>query len=445
MSTLEFGKMSAGPKNDPRFPGAKVGEEAARRGAYIRIGVLRLRQKGIPMYFGKMKARDLVDIADVDEFQEEELDGYQRELLKRRAQDIFRYLIECPIAIMPSVFISLREGAKFTPNVSDGEIGALEIPRYKGAVWMIDGQHRIAGFEAVLKGEGGKLARLETTDPEILAEIGNYEVPLVLIDSAETIDIIRPKLKNPEVFTSEDVERVVFTVVNKTAVSINPTLKDQLVLKIYEAGIGGIPFIEKEEWRTIATKIVVGLHKDGRLGSPLAQKINITGASGMGRVVKLNSFVTSLQPLIRDNKGFKALGGNDEYTQEKFNYVLNYWRAVESVCKEGFQYARDYMVLKTVGVYSLNWLADDVFDWCRSEKTQPTKENILKFIDSLASFEWHKERSKLAFLGGLKGVKEAHRLLLEHLKNSGVVNASQTCKHLLTKQERQAELQEVLE
>lgn len=413
--------------------------ESSGNAATIRIEVMKLHQKGIPMYFGKMKARDLVDVADVDEFEEKELDGYQRQLLRRRTDDILNYLVHCPIAVMPGVFISLRKGGKFTPPKEANELGTIEIPRSKGAVWMIDGQHRIAGFEKVLRGEGGKLVRLQAAEPEILAEIADYEVPVLLIDSQEAIDLVKPKLKKPNAFTSEDVERTVFTVVNKTAVSINPTLKDQLVLKIYEAGITGIPFIEKEEWRTIATKIVVELHRDEHHGSPLARKINVTGASGMGRVVKLNSFVTSLQPLVRDNKSFKSLGGSDEYTQEKLSYVVEYWKSVGALCKDGFQYEKDYMVLKTIGVYSLNWLADDVLDWCEVESLALTSENILRFIGPLKTFEWHKERSKFAFLGGLKGVREGHRLLLEHLRKNGVTKSSMICKHLLTREERQVQ------
>jgi DGQHR domain-containing protein len=404
----------------------------------IRLEVIKLRQKGIPMYFGKMRAKDLVDVADVDTFEEEELEGYQRELLRKRTEDIRNYLVNCPIAIMPSVFISLRDRAKFVETDGSRGLGVIDIRREKGAIGMIDGQHRIAGFERVLKGEGRKLVRLQTSDPEVIADIAEYEIAVVILDSQEAIDLVRPQLANPDVFTKEDVERTVFTVVNKTAVSINPTLKDQLVLKIYEAGIKGIPFIEKEPWRTTATKIVIALHKDGRYGSPLAGKVNMTGASGMGRAVKLASFVTSLRPLVKENQTFKPLGGSEGYTEEKLKYVVEFWKGVAAVCKDGFQYPKDYMLLKAIGVYTVNALADDVLDWLNAENLELTVQNVLKFIAPLETFEWHKERSSLAFLSSLKGVREGHRLLLEHLRKAGVVGAAETCKHMPKKEERQA-------
>src|SRR2546430_156705 len=175
----------------------------------IRLEVMKLKQKGIPMYFGKMRARDLVDVADVDTFEAEELEGYQRELMRKRTEDIRNYLVNCPIAVMPSVFISLQDRAKFVETDVARGLGTIDIPREKGAVGMIDGQHRIAGFERVLKGEGRKLMKLQATDPEVVADIAEYEVPVVILDSQEAIDLVKPKLTNPNSFTKEDVERTV--------------------------------------------------------------------------------------------------------------------------------------------------------------------------------------------------------------------------------------------
>lgn len=429
-------KGPSAPANVLQLLGTEAEEGVSRQS--VEVNVIRIRQKDVPMYFGKMTARDLLRLYDIDAFKEEELVGYQRELYRERTTEVFEYLVECPIAVMPGVFVSLRQGGSFKPQSKDGDLGVLEIPYRKGAVWMIDGQHRLGGFEKALRGEG-ELVGVETTDQETLSNLMQYELPVVFVDSFEAAQRVKPYLKNPDANLDPiDIERVIFTVVNKTAKSINPSLKDSLLYKIHDAGIGGIPFIGKEEWRATATKIAIELHKGGKFSSPLIGKINIGGQKGLKRPVRLNSFVSSLERLIRDNSSFKNLGGNEGYTPEKFNYVLAYWNALSEICKEGFQYERDYMVLKTIGVYSLNRLASDVFDWLQGEGLTPSKENIIKFIAPLKTYKWSKEDSPLAAYGGLKGVREAYKRLLEHLASNGISKASDTLEEIRKKEEERA-------
>ena len=374
------------------------------------------------MYMGKMTARELLSLYDIDAFKEESLDGYQRELYKTRANEIFTYLVQCPIAVMPGVFVSLRsDGHSFKEK--QGDLGTLEIPYKKGAVWMIDGQHRLGGFEKAFKGEG-EIVEIEAADKETLEELLAYELPVVFVDTGEAVKLVKDSLENSTVeIDSKDIESVIFTVVNKTAKSINASLKDALLFKIHEAGIPGIPFIKREEWRSTATRMAISLYKDTK--SPLYLKINIAGTKGLKRPIRLNSFVSSLVRLVRDNQKFGMLTYD-----EKLSFVRSYWNALADVCHEGFQYDTEYMLLKTIGVYSVDWLANDVFNWFDKSGARPTRETIRGLIEPLKTFKWSKADSPLAAFGGLKGVAAAHKLLLQHLADNGILQAAETLEEM---------------
>ncbi len=422
METLQSQTGPVAPENVPSLLGAKAEEGGSGRPKVVRVDVIRLRQKEIPMYMGKMTAKDLLSLYDIDAFKEENLDGYQRELYKTRANEIFTYLVQCPIAVMPGVFVSLRtNGHSFKEK--DGDLGTLEIPYKKGAVWMIDGQHRLGGFEKAAKGEG-EVVEIEAADAETLEGLLAYELPVVFVDTSEAVKLVKDSLENSSVdIDSKDIESVIFTVVNKTAKSINASLKDALLYKIHEAGIPGIPFLKKEEWRSTATRMAIALYKDVK--SPLYLKINIAGTKGLKRPIRLNSFVSSLVRLVRDNQTFSRLT-----FEEKLTFVRGYWNALADVCHEGFQYDTEYMLLKTIGVYSVDWLANDVFNWCDKNVTRPTREVIRGLIEPLKTFKWSKADSPLAAFGGLKGVAAAHKLLLQHLADNGILQAAETLEEM---------------
>ena len=153
---------------------SKMADEARQEPEVSRIQVIRLFQKGLEMYVGKVRAKTLLKLCDVDKFEEKELTGYQREVYRERTAELVEYLDECPVAVMPGLFASLRD-AKFVQQSED--VGILEIPNKKGSVWIIDGQHRIGGFERIRD----KFVFEEnlTISPELYSSLMNYEICLL--------------------------------------------------------------------------------------------------------------------------------------------------------------------------------------------------------------------------------------------------------------------------
>jgi DGQHR domain-containing protein len=369
----------------------------------ISVSVIRLCQKGIELYIGKMKTRDILQLYEIDKFKDEELEGYQREQYEDRTSELTEYLAKCPVAVMPSLFVSLRK-AKYIPKNDD--FGLLEIPRSKGSIWIIDGQHRIGGFEKVYH-KFTFAKNLTDGDPELFSVLMDYELPILFLDTQKAARAVNDYNNGgSRDITPEDLERAIFFIVNKTQKGISPSLKDALLYRIKLGGIDGIPAIRKEKWRIHAAHIGISLNRE--IDSPLVGMINIGGKAGTGKPIQLNSFVSSLEPLFK-YEDFAKLSD-----WERLKFIKTYWSMIKKMFPEAFgsNTWRNYMLLKAIGIYSLNQLAYDIYKILASNNYRLDDQEILKKIVSpMATFDWSTDKSPLSALGGLKGVRQGYEKL----------------------------------
>ncbi|MHC3129887.1 MAG: DGQHR domain-containing protein [Candidatus Bathyarchaeota archaeon] len=387
---------------------SKLANEDRLQPDFIRVQVIRLTQKGLEMYIGKLTAKDLIKLSDVNKFEEKELTGYQREVYRERTSDLVEYLDKCPVAVMPGIFVSIRN-AKFIPQ--SGDVGILEIFNKKGSIWIIDGQHRIGGFERVRN----KFVFEENTtiSPDLFSSLMNYEIPIVFVNSKQLAQkISSSKRKSEQTIEAEDLERAMFFIVNKTQKGINPSLKDALLYRINIGGIDGIPALRKEKWRINGASIAISLNHDAE--SPLKELINVSGKRLQGKPVQLNSFVSSLEKLLRDTT-FTSLG-----ISEQLLFVRTFWTVLSRILPQAFdlETSKDYMVLKALGLHCIHLIAYDILKKCIDESLDCFEEAVLsKMLEPLKSFDWTTQTSPLSSLGGMKGVKEAYRILTEALNS----------------------------
>lgn len=373
------------------------------------INVIKLNQKGMSIYVGKVNAIQLLILVSSEQWNESTTNGFQREIFQEKAREIKNYIDQCPIPMIPAFLASFREG-RFIPN--DGAVGKLELPIIPGLISILDGQQRTAGFEVIFKtfqkifNEHGFYEDTKLLDKYI--ELLNFEIPIVFIDSKEIADKLHREESLREI-EPMDIERAFFFVINKTQKPVNPSLKDQLAYRTLSVGIKGIPSIEKEKWRTEIVPIANELNKSK---GALHDRFNLSGKSGMRKPIPLNAFVTSLRPLFVLNKEFSQLT-----FQQKSRYLENYWYAVKETFPDSFKPKKKSLLTKSVGVFALNYLASDIFLMCMSQNLDPTKkENTMRYISKLRDFDWDIKSSPIAFLGGKKGVMKAHEVLLSKLE-----------------------------
>jgi len=384
------------------------------------LPVLRLHQKNVTLYAGKLKVKDLLNLYGVYNFEEERLQGYQREIYDDQVNELYQYLLNFPLAIMPGIFISVREGVKYIEKRYDGsednykDFGTLEIPLRRGAFWIIDGQHRISSFEKIL----ANIGRFQLEDSiykDSLFTFLDYELPVTFVDSKEAIDFLNKEQKLE--LTPADIERAVFFIINKTQRRLSPSLKDTLQYCIKNSGLNGIPSIEKEAWRTEAAAI--GITLNSMEDSSLFVKINISGSRGLNRPLQLNSFVSSLKPIF----------GNETFSrfehESKTNLLFLYWNEIKKLNHHAFSEEdyRKYLLLKSIGVYSLNLILLKYVE--NNESNIIDKEKIVKFVAKMKGFDWLKISSPLAHFGGMSGVREAYRILSDYMKLDGPAEVSE--------------------
>ncbi len=409
---------------------SRILDPKATQSDVLRVGVMELKQGNVTAYIGKMKPTDVLDLYDLKRWSVVQLDGYQRGLYEERKKEVAQYLRNCPIPVLPAILVSIRGDSRFISE--NGDFGFLEIPKRKGSIILIDGQHRVSGFEwyaeQMLEMQAGdnriKLDRLD------LMRILSFEVPVVFLNSETAAEVLNRDRDSTCVgngVTPEDVERVVFYTLNKTQRGIAPSLQDVLKFFIGRSGIRGIPSIERDGWRVSAAEIGYRMNTEA---SPLKGMINLSGGSGMGPV-QLNSFVTSMKPLFT-LQSFLNLS-----PESKYGFIKVYWSVLKELFKEGFQNSTDYLILKSIAIYSLNWLAADIYRWCDSKNGQSTAQDVLGFLQPLRGFNWRTkgpEPSPLKAFGGTVGARQAYRILLKRLARGGVSEARERLRKLKVSQ-----------
>jgi DGQHR domain-containing protein len=420
---------------DPRLSLlSKMAQETGKHNEIVEVTAIKLVQKEIEMYIGKMKITDILNLYELDKFKEEELEGYQRERYEERTSQLVEYLEKSPLAIMPALLVGLRE-TNFIP-ISDN-IGTLRINRKKGAIWIIDGQHRVGGFSKIRE----QFMFTKKLGASLFTDLMDYELPVVFIDSEGAAEKIKSKgAKGTASLSAQDIEKTIFFVVNKTQRGISPSLKDALLYSIKTSGIEGLALVDKEGWRIIGAQIAITLNC--KENSPLRAKINVSGQRNSGKPIQLNSFVSSLEILFKD-KEFSNLSVDD-----KIGFIETYWSALREVLPEAFK-AREqpkangeefgkrysgninknakknqtnnlakekHLLLTSLAVYTMHRIARDLLHLAiRKSINFKQSESFKEVLEPLRSFDWKANSSPLSALGGMKGVSKAYELLTHQL------------------------------
>jgi len=378
----------------------------------LELSVVKLIQKDVTLYSGKIKIKDLLKLYSVFNFKEDKFLGYQREVDEDKLRELYDYLVKFPLAIMPGLIISVRNGIKFEPidelsNIAGfSDFGKITIPLKKGSLWIIDGQHRVIVFEKII-GSITNFNLKSQYDEDLFRKLMNYELSVVFVDSKKASAYLN---QNKLTITQEDIEKAIFYIINKTQKRLSPSLEDSLQYSISKAGLNGLPTIEKHKWRVTATDVSIFLNDEQN--SPLYNKINLSGKNRSKKPIQLSSFVSSLKPLYFNNV-FRELSNNDQK-----ELILNYWKELKKIYKEEFsdEKYRNSIILTSVGIYTLNLVLLDFIVFCNENNYNfLDKDRISKFVANMKGFNWDKKSSKLSGFGGMKGVKFARELLVDYM------------------------------
>ncbi len=352
----------------------------------IEVPALKIQQHDVVLLVTALPLEELRKHAQVDKYQPDNPEGYQRPLIDRRLAEIGKYVTDQGGALPTSILVCVRDGDPDAPTfVADGLVsdfaqkGTLNIP--DGAVlWLVDGQHRHFGVNRAY--ERGA------------AELANFAFPVTVMMGVDRF----AEMKHFSTINTQQ-RKMLTDIVDRHMVM----RAEREGLDMFASGKSG----ERDYLRAKSTRITDALNeKQG----PWHHQIQIPGVPGRDQgLFRQHGMVASLEHIHRD----AWLSGRTE--DEVAELLARYWSALAGVWPEAFEDPESYRVQATVGVYSLHLVFPTVVQFCLGEGglTEDKMREVWKATDIHSSF-WHKDDGDPLTLGtGMASI----RAIAQHFRN----------------------------
>lgn len=330
----------------------------------IRKECFRVQQGGLELYTFVLDSKTLRDIAYVSRRDVANPQGYQRYLNNRRLKDVGVY-IKKPRATFPNSIILNMDPKKVRFEASPEENrGTIIFPRENGVAWVIDGQHRLYGFEH----SGGK-----EFDLLVAAYLG-----LEVSDQA-----------------------TIFKIINSTQKGVSLSLIYDLIDLTKDAEY----LVER------AHEIVKALNEHS--DSPWKKQVKMLGV-GPG-IISQAAFIGELKKLLHDTI-FK------EYpVGEQIKILKDYFGALKELFPVAWG-SKKHILCKTLGVAAVLLIMPKVLVHCRI-KSSFSKHTMKEILKNLPAVQVPTEMGSqtIDFSGkqlGALSSKKGQRKLADSLENA---------------------------
>lgn len=356
--------------------------------APLKAAAVRIKQKqsNVNLYVTALPVKELIGRFQPDTYSTDNPRGYQRPLTKSRPRQISAYLREEEGMLPTSILLCIRRPhqALFEltgDHTSGGDTGILTVDS-SVPMWVVDGQHRLAGLERALKKDKAKW-------------LADYPLPVVIVDGIDAYEEMR-----------------YFHVINTRHKGVPTDVVDRHFLTMREAE--GAALIEREGEknyrRARATMLTDMLNNE--VDSPWQGLIRMPGDKPTAQqTLRQHSMVTSLDPVVADALVARA---TDE---EAWKLLLNYWRAARDLWGSAFEAPKDYVIQRPLGAGALHQIFPDVLEACRADDDFSAEKmsDTLSYVGRSAGF-WHGVRGHhLVRQSGARYVRALAEYLRERL------------------------------
>ena len=318
----------------------------------LKFPAIKVRQNGHDLYMVDLTAADLLAHTKVDKWmstttgQAPENQGYQREELQSHYNKVGRYLVNDKKAILPtSILLSVRGPVTFEPLDRDSTMGFLVITEGSLPLYIVDGQHRVAGLRHAIEDLHNEGAC-------------NFTLPAVIMAGLPKFDEVQQ-----------------FYLVNSTSKRIKTDLAERLLTEMAEQDddVRATVISKGKAYLLRAVKVVEMLND--RAGSPWEGRIQSVNGRKIGEVmITESSFNESLKPIL-------GISWVTKQTDLALAEMINrYWMAIRHYMPNAFETPRNYSVQKTIGTYVWHMVAPAILEVCRTDNdfTVENMVNVLK-------------------------------------------------------------------
>lgn len=298
----------------------------------IKIPVVRFKQNYATLYVGKIRASELRKVGVIDSWEPENawdisVQGYQRKSFEKHYTAIAKFLRHNPGALLPtSILLSARSSEQgeldfqVVKDLGDHAFGYLQI-RDGYPLYVVDGQHRLQGFDHAI----------DVLEQESLQD---FVLPVVILYNADKVE-----------------ELSQFHLINDRQKRISTNLALALLGTVVEdhPHVAKMLVGPRGAWKMKAIMVAISLNEGTEAENVWSQRIGLPNEPTSATfAVSLASFVNSIQPYFSGTYPHKLT--NDELR----GYLITFWHALNILMPASFQSARDYVIQRTTGVYSLN-------------------------------------------------------------------------------------------
>jgi len=350
----------------------------------------RLKQDGVQMYVGTMRADDLLNVARVDEWRKEgdRERGYQRAPQRSRARQVASYLTQSKKALLPtSLLLSYRGSLSGRVEELGEGFVRIRLP-VDATLWAVDGQHRLAGLRVAIEENGEDGLR-------------EYSLAVVIVEGL-----------------SETEEATQFRIINETAKKVRTDLARRILLQAAQNARGRAEVIKTGRmWEVRAADVVDQLLSNSR--SPWRGRIQRPNEKrDKLHTVKELSFSNSLKPMLT------AFPYSQMPIKSVTERLIEYWLAWQALIPQAFEDPRAYVLLKTPGIFSLNQVAPYVFHVCEMSGAEVKVDQLVEILRDLDEYAearyWERDNDEgAAVYGSMKGFGILYELIVEKLQEKG--------------------------
>jgi len=325
----------------------------------LTLHALRIRQRDTNLFITAIKGGELLRMMEPSSGQgrmaadiwkkEDNPDGYQRIPEEKRIRSISNFLLgkRGVRPLLPqSIILNLRSRAsEFKPLLKgfDPPFGILRIKDEAGALWEVDGQHRLRGLcDAVKRHE----------------KLREYYLPVTIVSN----------LSRPD-------EALEFVAINTTQVKVKPDLVLRILWSQYrDQAKAAESFLGTDIWKIKAVNIVDALEKDPE--SPFHGNIALPGTSVSGKITSERTFVDSLEPLST----------HEDLLTPK--YVGDFWKAIAAVYPKlsEEEMLLESVLFKGVGLYTMHKIAPLIAYYSEAMEGSYQRRSLTKVLRSALLF-----------------------------------------------------------
>lgn len=288
---------------------------------YIMVDAKKVTHPGGNFYSFLLDTDKLLKIAYVSTDEKEK--GVQRPLSEKRCKDVAKFIDSKKGVFANNIILNLTRESYY-----DEENENLYIADIEKSAWVVDGQHRLYGFEYA------------------------KETYTLLCSAFIDLDVNR--------------EAEIFITINKEQKGISASV-------IYDL----IPLIKNADYLQIRSQSLVSRFNED-IESPWYNEIKMLGI-GKGLITQA-TFAKSIEKLIDPQAG--PLSAYNELTQ--YAILKNYFNAFKAIFSEEWG-NRSFILTKTVGFAAMCGVFPKVHNLCNSNFK---KDNILRILKSTENFDF---------------------------------------------------------